>query len=35
MNRRYSINILATQDLKEISDYFTNNNVEAGEQFFR
>jgi toxin ParE1/3/4 len=35
MNRRYLINILATQDLKEIVDYFTINNVEAGEQFFR
>ncbi|MBR8832888.1 MAG: type II toxin-antitoxin system RelE/ParE family toxin [Stigonema ocellatum SAG 48.90 = DSM 106950] len=35
MNRRYFINILATQDLKEIADYFTANSVEAGEQFFR
>ncbi|GAA6617333.1 hypothetical protein [Scytonema sp. NUACC26] len=35
MNRRYLINILVTQDLKEIVDYFTINNVEAGEQFFR
>lgn len=35
MNRRYVINILATQDLQEIADYFTANSVEAGEQFFR
>ena len=35
MNRRYFINILATQDLKEIADYFTANSVEAGELFFR
>ncbi|OUL30710.1 plasmid stabilization protein [Nostoc sp. T09] len=34
MNRRYVINILATQDLKEIADYFTANSIEAGEQFF-
>ena len=33
MNRRYFINILATQDLKEIVDYFTMNNIEAGEQY--
>ena len=35
MNRRYFINILATQDLKEIVNYFTVNNIEAGEQFFQ
>jgi toxin ParE1/3/4 len=35
MNRRYVINILATQDLKEIANYFTTNSIEAGEQFFR
>jgi toxin ParE1/3/4 len=35
MNRRYFINILATQDLKEIVNYFTANNIEAGEEFFR
>ncbi|MEM7553586.1 MAG: type II toxin-antitoxin system RelE/ParE family toxin [Cyanobacteria bacterium P01_A01_bin.84] len=35
MNRRYVINILAAQDLKEIADYFTINSVEAGEKFFR
>ncbi len=31
---RYVINALATQDLNEIADYFTENNVEAGESFF-
>jgi toxin ParE1/3/4 len=35
MNRRYVINILATQDLKEIANYFTTHSIEAGEQFFR
>jgi toxin ParE1/3/4 len=35
MNHRYVINILATQDLKEIANYFTTNSIEAGEQFFR
>ncbi|MFK0734938.1 MAG: type II toxin-antitoxin system RelE/ParE family toxin [Gloeotrichia echinulata GP01] len=35
MNCRYVINILATQDLKEIADYFTAHSIEAGEQFFR
>jgi toxin ParE1/3/4 len=35
MSRRYVINILATQDLREIANYFTNHNIEAGEQFFR
>jgi len=34
MNRRYLINILATQDLKEIADYFAANSVEAGETIF-
>ncbi len=34
MNSRYFINILATEDLKEIANYFATNNVEAGEQFF-
>ena len=34
MNRS-SINILATQDLNEIADYFTANSIEAGERFFR
>jgi toxin ParE1/3/4 len=31
---RYVINVLATQDLNEIADYFAENNVEAGESFF-
>ena len=34
MNSRYFINILATEDLKRIANYFATNNVEAGEQFF-
>jgi toxin ParE1/3/4 len=29
------INILASRDLNDIADYFTNHSVEAGEQFFR
>ncbi|CAD5951760.1 type II toxin-antitoxin system RelE/ParE family toxin [Planktothrix agardhii] len=32
---RYVINILASHDLNEIAEYFANNNVEAGEQFFQ
>jgi toxin ParE1/3/4 len=32
---RYVINILASRDLNEIADYFAENNLEAGEQFFR
>ena len=32
---RYVINILATQDLNQIADYFSRNNVRAGENFFR
>jgi len=31
---RYVINALASQDLNEIADYFTENNVEAGDRFF-
>ena len=31
---RYVINILASQDLNQIADYFTETNIEAGEQFF-
>lgn len=31
---RYVINILASQDLNEIADYFTENSLEAGEKFF-
>ncbi|MEO1375213.1 MAG: type II toxin-antitoxin system RelE/ParE family toxin [Cyanobacteria bacterium J06635_10] len=34
MNSRYFINILATEDLKGIANYFATNNVEAGDQFF-
>lgn len=32
---RYVINVLASRDLNEIVDYFTENNLEAGERFFR
>lgn len=32
---RYVINILATQDLNAIADYFAANNLDAGERFFR
>jgi toxin ParE1/3/4 len=32
---RYLINILASQDLQAIADYFADNNLEAGERFFR
>ena len=32
---RYVINILASQDLNTIADYFASNNVEAGEIFFK
>jgi toxin ParE1/3/4 len=32
---RYVINSLATRDLNEISDYFAENSLEAGERFFR
>jgi toxin ParE1/3/4 len=32
---RYVINILASRDLNEIADYFAENNLGAGEQFFR
>ena len=32
---RYVINILASWDLNEIADYFAENNLEAGERFFR
>jgi toxin ParE1/3/4 len=31
---RYIINVLASQDLNAIADYFTENNLEAGERFF-
>lgn len=32
---RYVINVLASQDLNEIADYFAENNLGAGERFFR
>jgi toxin ParE1/3/4 len=35
MNRRYVINILASRDLNEIAEYFAQNSLEAGEQFFQ
>jgi toxin ParE1/3/4 len=31
---RYVINVLASQDLNEIADYFAENRLEVGEQFF-
>ncbi|NES25045.1 MAG: type II toxin-antitoxin system RelE/ParE family toxin [Symploca sp. SIO3E6] len=33
--KRYLINVLASQDLNEIADYFTASNIEAGERFFQ
>jgi len=33
--KRYLINVLASQDINEIADYFTANNIEAGERFFQ
>ncbi|MBW4668005.1 MAG: hypothetical protein KME60_11400 [Cyanomargarita calcarea GSE-NOS-MK-12-04C] len=35
MTRLYIINVLATQDLKEIADYYSARSIEAGEKFFR
>jgi toxin ParE1/3/4 len=32
---RYVINVLASRDLNEIADYFTETNIDAGERFFR
>ncbi|ERT07922.1 plasmid stabilization system family protein [Lyngbya aestuarii BL J] len=32
---RYVINILASRDINDIAEYFANNNVAAGEEFFR
>ncbi|MEM9216229.1 MAG: type II toxin-antitoxin system RelE/ParE family toxin [Cyanobacteria bacterium P01_F01_bin.150] len=32
---QYVINVLATQDLNEIADYFAEYNLAAGSQFFR
>ena len=32
---RYVINVLASQDLNEIADYFAENNIEVGERFFQ
>jgi toxin ParE1/3/4 len=32
---RYLINVLATQDLNDIADYFATYNVRAGEKFFQ
>jgi toxin ParE1/3/4 len=32
---RYLINVVASRDLNEIADYFANNNLEAGEEFFQ
>jgi len=31
---RYVINILASRDLNDISEYFASNNVRSGERFF-
>jgi toxin ParE1/3/4 len=32
---RYVINILASRDLNDIADYFTETSLEAGDRFFR
>jgi toxin ParE1/3/4 len=32
---RYVINVLASRDLSEIADYFSETNMEVGERFFR
>ncbi|MEL7037251.1 MAG: type II toxin-antitoxin system RelE/ParE family toxin [Cyanobacteria bacterium J06592_8] len=32
---RYLINVLASQDLNDIADYFAQNNIRAGEKFFQ
>ncbi|MBD2385416.1 type II toxin-antitoxin system RelE/ParE family toxin [Cylindrospermum sp. FACHB-282] len=32
---RYVINILASRDLNEIAEYFSQSNLEAGERFFQ
>ena len=32
---RYVINVLASQDLNEIADYFAENSIEEGERFFQ
>lgn len=32
---RYVINILASYDLNEIAEYFSQKNLEAGEKFFQ
>jgi toxin ParE1/3/4 len=32
---RYIINVLASRDLSEIADYFSETNMEVGERFFR
>lgn len=32
---RYAINVLATQDLNELADYFAESSLEVGEWFFR
>ncbi|BAY27421.1 hypothetical protein NIES2100_72450 [Calothrix sp. NIES-2100] len=32
---RYVINILASQDLNQIAEYFAQNNLEAGKHFFQ
>jgi toxin ParE1/3/4 len=32
---RYVINVLASQDLSDISDYFASNSLAAGDRFFR
>jgi toxin ParE1/3/4 len=32
---RYVINVLASQDLNEIADYFAENSLEAGEPYIQ
>ncbi len=34
MTNRYFINVLASQDLNGIAEYFAQTNLEAGERFF-
>ncbi len=35
MNRRYSIAASASQDLDQISEYYTSRSIEAGERLFK
>jgi toxin ParE1/3/4 len=35
MNRRYSIATSASQDLDQISEYYTSRSIDAGERLFQ